>query len=115
MNARALRFVACFLLAGTTASVAEPWIGRWAVDTETCNGTKDSGVWPLLVTERALKWPAALCTVSTSYRVGNAWYVSGRCWGEGVVSTIPMRLQMRGDRLAFDWGRARTEELLRCP
>jgi hypothetical protein len=115
MSGRALYFVIGFVLVATSAPAAEPWIGRWSVDQETCNGTSASAIWPLLVTEQALRWPTALCTVSTSYRVGNAWYVSGRCWGEGVVSTIPIRFQMRGDRLAFDWGRARTEELRRCP
>src|SRR5262245_7814827 len=103
-----------FVLATTSAHAADPWIGRWAVDEQSCRGTQN-GIWPVLITERALQWPAALCTVNTSYRVGNAWYVSGRCWGEGVVSMIPMRLQMRGERLAFDWGLARTEELRRCP
>ena len=115
MSRIALALATGVLLAATEASAAEPWIGRWAVDALTCKGTSDNPIWPLHVTEQALKWPAALCTVHTSYKVGNVWYVSGRCWGEGVVSMIPMRLQMRGDRLVFDWGRARAEELRRCP
>jgi hypothetical protein len=115
VSGRVLAAAVSLALAATAASAAEPWIGRWAADARTCTGEGDNALWPVLVTPSALRWPAALCTVHTSYKVGNAWHVSGRCWGEGVVSMIPMRLQMRGDRLVFDWGRARTEELRRCP
>jgi hypothetical protein len=101
------------MLTATAASAAEPWIGRWAADVGSCSGA--GGIGPLLVTQNAIEWPAARCTVQRSYKVGNAWYVSGRCSGDGVVSMVPMRLQMRGDRLVFDWGRARPEELRRCP
>jgi hypothetical protein len=112
VSALVLAMAASLVLAATAASAAEPWIGRWAVDVHACSG---SGIGPLLVTQHAIEWPAARCAINRSYKVGNAWHVSGRCWGEGGVSMIPMRLQMRGDRLVFDWGRARTEELRRCP
>jgi hypothetical protein len=103
------------LLGATPACAAEPWIGRWAPDIKACNGTGGNALWPLQVTPLALKWPATHCTVHKSYKVGQAWHVGARCSGDGVVSMVPMRLQMRGDRLVLDWGRARAEELRRCP
>jgi len=112
VSGRAFALAGSLVLATTAAaSAAEPWIGRWAADVRSCSGAGG----PLLVTQNAIEWPAVRCTVAKSYKVGNVWYLSGRCSGEGGVSMVPMRFQMRGDRLVFDWGRSRTEELRRCP
>jgi hypothetical protein len=102
------------LLLGPAASAAAPFDGRWAADARACT---DEGALaaPVTVTVRSLSWPGAFCTVGTSYQVRDAVHISARCWGEGMVSSVPIKLQMRGDRLVLDWGRARPEEMRRCP
>jgi hypothetical protein len=93
---------------------AGPFDGRWAADSTACaDETAPAG--PLKVTPLSLSWPGAFCAVGTSYLVRDSWHISARCWGEGVVSNVPIRLQLRGDRLLVDWARARLEEMRRCP
>jgi hypothetical protein len=113
MIAIPLAVVAWVLLIGPAVAAA-PFDGRWAADVSRC---ADDWLWasPVTVTSLSLSWPGTYCTVGTSYLVRDAWHVSARCWGEGAVSNVPIKLQMRGDRLVFEWARARPEELRRCP
>jgi hypothetical protein len=102
------------LMAAAPAWAGGPFDGRWATDLQACGGEKAET--PLLTVDPlALRWREAACAIRTSYRVHQAWHISARCWGEGAISDVPIRLQMRGDRLVLDWGRARPEELRRCP
>jgi hypothetical protein len=101
------------LLASIPVLAAEPFDGRWVADLSSCSSTGPAA-WPLVVTSQSLTWPGAACTVGTSYRVGNAWHIAARCWGEGTISNVPIKLTMRGERLILDWARARPEELRRC-
>jgi hypothetical protein len=96
------------------ALAAEPFDGRWASDLRACT---DEGALmsPLTVAKLSLTWPGAACMVRTSYRLGDAWHISARCWGEGAVSEVPISLQVRGERLVLNWAKARPEELRRCP
>ena len=104
----------CALLVTTPTLAAEPFDGRWAADVQACGS--ESAAMPLLVVNTlSLLWREAACAIRTSYRVRKAWHISARCWGEGAISDVPIRLQMRGDQLVLDWGRARPEELRRCP
>jgi hypothetical protein len=99
----------------TPAFAGAPFDGRWAADPGACT---DEGplASPVTVTSLSLSWQGAFCAFGTSYLVRDAWHVSARCWGEGRVSNVvPIRLQVRGDRLVLDWARARPEELRRCP
>ncbi len=106
--------LAAIALMSLPASAAESFDGRWAADVSTC--TDESAlVSPVTVTSQSLSWVGATCMIATSYRVREAWHVSARCFGEGVVSSVPIRLQMRGGRLMLDWAKARPEELRRCP
>jgi hypothetical protein len=109
-----LAIAACALAMAGLARAAEPFDGRWVADPAAC-ASEQPAVWPLVVTSQWLTWPGAACMVGTSYRVQDAWHIGARCWGEGVVSNVPIRLRIRGDRLVLDWGRARAEELRRCP
>ncbi len=104
----------CAIAVAKPTLAAEPFDGRWAADASAC--TDESALAsPFTVTSQSLAWPGAACMIGTSYRVRDAWHISARCWGEGMVSTVPIKLQMRGDRLVLDWGRARPEEMRRCP
>jgi hypothetical protein len=96
------------------ALAAEPFDGRWAPAAQVCSS--ESGAAQVVVVDsRALRWHDAACTVATSYRVGDAWHIGARCWGEGAISSIPITLRVQGGRLLLDWPGARAEELARCP
>ena len=96
------------------AVAAEPFDGRWAADAQACTGDS-GGASPLVVNSLSLQWRDAACVVRTSYRVRDAWHIGARCWGEGVVSNVPITLRDRGDQLLLDWAGAPAEELRRCP
>jgi hypothetical protein len=99
---------------GAPASAAEPFDGRWAPDAQACIGERAVAS-PIVVNSLSLQWRDAACVVRTSYRVRGAWHIGARCWGEGVVSNVPITLRMRGEQLLLDWAGAPAEELRRCP
>src|SRR5262245_53764139 len=101
------------LLAGP-ARAAEPFDGRWAADVSACAGEGDPRS-PLIVTSQTLRWREAACVIRTSYRVRDAWHIGARCWAAGATSNVPIKLEMRGERLLLDWAGAAAEELRRCP
>jgi hypothetical protein len=105
---------ALFLFAAQPASAAESFDGRWAADVKACTD-ENAAVAPITVAQLWLTWPGAACLVRTSYRVGNAWHVSARCFGEGAISEVSLRLQLHGNRLVLDWPKARPEDMRRCP
>ena len=71
---------------------------------------------PVVVNSLSLQWREAACVVRTSYRVRDAWHIGARCWGEGAISNVPIKLQMRGERLLLGWAGARgAKRLRRCP
>ena len=105
---------AVWLIIATPAVAGAPFDGRWAANASTCTD-EGSPASSLAVSSQSLAWPGAFCAIGTSYRVREAWHISARCWGEGMVSNVPIRLQMRGERLVLDWSKARPEELRRCP
>jgi hypothetical protein len=114
MIAGARTAVAIALIAAP-AWAGAPYDGRWAADPSACSSEGPLAS-PITVSSLAFSWPGAYCAVGTSYLVRDAWHVSARCWGEGSFTpSVPIRLQVRGDRLIFEWGRARPEELRRCP
>jgi hypothetical protein len=98
----------------TPAWAAGPFDGRWAADAPACRN-EHGGAPLLVVTPFSLRWRDAACAVGTSYRVGEAWYVSARCWAGGAAASVPIRLQRRGERLVLDWAGAPPQELTRCP
>jgi hypothetical protein len=46
--------------------------------------------------------------------VKDVWYLQGRCTVEGKTSTIPLMLDLRGDRLVVGWNREPLTEMQRC-
>jgi hypothetical protein len=97
------------------ALAAAPYDGRWAANAVICPD-EVSPTAPVTVTSHLLSWTGVQCVVGASYLVKDAWHVNARCWGEGMVSDVPIRLQvLRGDRLVLSWAKARPEELRRCP
>jgi hypothetical protein len=91
-----------------------PFDGRWTADMSACTSER-SLAFPVTVTPLSVSWPGAFCAVGTSYLVRDVWHIGAKCWGEGTFSAVPISLQVRGDRLMFEWGGAMQEELRRCP
>jgi hypothetical protein len=113
---KALRLLLALILTVLTlpALAAPPFDGRWSANPVTCSNEASPTV-PVTVTSHSLSWTGVQCIVGASYLVRDAWHVNARCWGEGMVSAVPIKLQvLRGDRLLFGWAKARPEELRRC-
>ncbi len=96
------------------AQTAESFDGRWTTDLQACASEGDP-MSPLVVSSQALRWREAACAIRISYRVRDAWHIGARCWAEGATSNVPIKLEMRGERLVLDWAGAPAEELRRCP
>ena len=115
MTATAFAVLASCALAGVTPALAGgPFDGRWAADTQACSSEKPEK--PLLVVNSlSLRWRDAACTIRNSYRVRDTWHIGARCWAGGATGNVPIKLELRGDRLVLDWAGAPVEELRRCP
>jgi hypothetical protein len=113
---RLKRTVACLvmvLMADTAA--AQTASGRWAVAPYACDGELYTRAdTPLIVEPMAVRWFNADCAVVSSYRVKDVWYLQGRCTAEGKTATIPIMLDLRGDRLMVGWNREPVREMQRC-
>jgi hypothetical protein len=109
---RALLLAMLALGATTPESAAETFEGRWAAEVRSCDG--EAGLL-LVVGPRMLRWRETVCVIRTSYLVGKVWHIGARCWGEGLSADVPIKLQLRDDRLFLDWARAPQKELQRCP
>ena len=104
----------CVALLVTVASAAGPFEGRWAPDAQSSD-SGHAGTALLVVETLSLRWREAACAVRSSYRVGDALHIAGRCWADGATASFPITLQLRGDRLMLDWAGAPAQELRRCP
>ena len=107
-------FAAMMVFVAPPTLAAESFDGRWVADVKACTD-ENAAIAPITVAQLWLTWPGAACLVRTSYRVGNAWHISARYFGEGAVSEVPIRLQLHGNRLVLDWPKAWPEDLGRCP
>jgi hypothetical protein len=110
------RVAACLMmvLVGSSAAAQSPG-GRWALAPYACDGelfTRQDT--PLIVEPMAVRWFNADCAVVGSYRVKDAWFLQGRCTVEGKTATIPIMLDLRGDRLMVGWNREPVREMQRC-
>jgi hypothetical protein len=96
------------------AGAGGPFDGRWASEAQVCKSETDAT--PLLVVNSlSLRWREAACVIRTSYRVRDAWHIGARCRADGASANVPIKLELRGERLILDWAGAPAEELRRCP
>jgi hypothetical protein len=112
--AAATRVLAIAISAVMPSSAGEPFDGRWAADAHACEG-ENIAMALLIVTPFSLRWHEAACAIRTSYRVKDAWHIGARCWADGAAGNVPIKLEMRGERLMLDWAGTPAEELRRCP
>jgi hypothetical protein len=113
---RLKRAAACLvmILIGNAAA-AQTLGGRWARGEYACDGELFTRAdTPLIVERLSVRWFNADCTVVSSYRVKDIWYLQGRCTVEGKTSTIPLMLDLRGDQLVVGWNREPLTEMQRC-
>jgi hypothetical protein len=107
-------FAVCAMSAVTVSSALaqEQFVGRWAVNPEMCNGHGDSAATASLVaTDTSLWWFDGYCRIGKMYKA-RAVYVQAHCLGKG---DVPVTLDAEGNRMKVTWGKAKPEELKRCP
>jgi hypothetical protein len=106
---------AIVVVATQATSAAEPHIGRWAINPSGCQIEGDTSTTaPLVVTDKAVKWFVAHCSIKKMYKAADSIYIQARCENEGGMHTIPISLTPRGDKLTVIWDRARVPEFHRC-
>jgi hypothetical protein len=109
---------AVWLLAGTlsvlamsSVSAQEAFVGRWAVSSEMCAGHGDTPQTAALVaTDSSLWWFDGYCRIGKMYKT-KAFYVQAHCMGKG---DVPVTLDAHGDRMKVTWDK-QVGELKRCP
>jgi hypothetical protein len=108
------------MVAFVGSAAAQPIEGRWALGPHACDGESFTRPdTPLIVTARAVRWFDTSCTIVSNYKVNQTLYLQGRCLSEGRTATIPIMLDLRGDRLKGDrlrvgWNRDPILEMQRC-
>ena len=99
-------------VAGSSASATEAFIGRWAAKPEVCSayGGSTAATSALVATDTSLSWFEGLCRIGKMYKA-KAVYVQVHCGDNDVAVT----LDAQGNRMRVTWGKAKAEELQRCP
>ena len=101
------------LLAGV-APASPPFDGRWASAAPACASESEATA-TLIVSAFVLRWRDAACVIQRSYLLRDTWNIGARCVADGAAANVPIRLELRGERLLFDWGGTPAQELTRCP
>jgi hypothetical protein len=96
------------------AHAGDTFEGRWAADVQSCASENDA-MPRLVVNSLSLRWREAACAIQRSYRVRDAWHIGARCWADGASANVPIKLELRGERLVLDWAGTPAQELRRCP
>ena len=96
-----------------SARAAEQFIGRWAVKPDVCSshGGDSAATSALVATANSLWWFDGYCSIGKMYKA-KAIYVQAHCGAKG---DVPVTLDAEGNRMRVTWGRAKPEELKRCP
>jgi hypothetical protein len=102
------------LAVAVSARAGAPFDGRWASEAGACSSENEAAP-VLVVSPFLLRWRAAACVIGRSYLVGDAWNIGARCVADGATANVPIKLEVRGERLLLDWAGAPTQELRRCP
>jgi hypothetical protein len=97
----------------SSAQATEQFVGRWAVKPEVCSshGGDNAATSALVATSSSLWWFDGFCNIGKMYKA-KAVYVQAHCGSKGDVSVT---LDATGNRMRVTWGKAKPEELTRCP
>jgi hypothetical protein len=97
------------------AQAVESFVGRWAIDPAGCTIDGDTAsTAPLVATSTSLNWFVASCHIGKMYKIGNAVHIQARCSSEGKISSTPITLEARGDRMRVTWDGVKVGEMQRC-
>lgn len=95
-----------------SASAAEPWVGRWAVNQSACGiGGNTPATAALVVNDTSLNWYSGHCRIGKMYKLGQTAYIQARCWDS---NDVPVTIDPKGDRMRVTWNRGKAEDLQRC-
>ena len=96
----------------SSAHAVEQFVGRWAAKPEVCSahGGDSAATAALIATDNSLWWFDGYCRIGKMYKA-KAVYVQAHCGGNDVGVT----LDAQGNRMRVTWGKAKAEELQRCP
>jgi hypothetical protein len=95
-----------------SARAAEQFVGRWAIKPDVCASHSGStaATSALVATDTSLSWFDGHCRIGKMYKA-KVVYVQVHCSG----NDVPVTLDAAGNRMRVTWGRAKPEELVRCP
>ena len=97
------------------AAAEEAFIGRWAIDPAGCTTEGDTAsTAPLYATSTSVRWFVSSCRIGKMYKIGQAVHLQAHCSNEGKVSSTPITLEARGDRMRVTWAGVKVEEMRRC-
>ena len=106
-------FLAGFMSAAmmSPAFATEPFVGRWAVNLETCSSHSgnSAATSALVATDTSLWWFDGYCRIGKMYKA-KAVYVQAHCSG----SDVSVTLDAQGNSMRVTWGKGKPEELKRC-
>src|SRR5689334_23808335 len=96
------------MMAASSASATEAFIGRLAAKPELCSarGADNAANSALVATDTSLWWFEGYCRIGKMYKA-NAIYVQAHCGGNDVAVT----LDAHGNRMRVTWGKAKAQEL----
>jgi hypothetical protein len=113
MMTRSRMAVAMAMLLVAAPALAEEV--RWAFEQYACDGEAfNRRETPLIVEGMSVRWFDTDCTIVSSYKVAQAWYLQARCRSQGKTSTIPIMLDPQGERLRVGWNREPIVEMQKC-
>jgi hypothetical protein len=98
---------------GSSALAQEAFVGRWAATPAICSmrGGDSPANSALVASDTSLWWYDGYCRIGKMYKA-KAVYVQAHCGEKGDVSVT---LDAQGNRMRVTWGKAKPEELTRCP
>ena len=65
-----------------SASAAEPWVGRWAVNQSACGiGGNTPATAALVANDTSLKWYSGHCRIGKMYKLGQTAYIQAPLLG----------------------------------
>lgn len=115
MRSRLYGAMAVLVLAVAPACADPAFNGRWSISPTGCTIFGDTTeTAPLILTDTTVNWWVASCTIKKSYRIGEGLYLEARCSSEGRTYTMPIGLQMQGQKLRVTWDKTIAGVMQRC-
>ena len=69
----------------------------------------------MIVTENSVHRATLSCRIARMQKTGRGVSFQAHCSADGRMSTVPVTLEERGQRLGVIWNNGAMEEMQRCP